>query len=123
MEYELSIYKRLVLATLLPPGGDYYTARVLRELEHDLPLSEAEALDAQLTRSDDGNLNWQRPIPDKIVEIGDIGRQMLCPKLLIAAQQMHEQEAIKPEFLDLLDMFGLEFTPAEPEKPDEDAGG
>ena len=103
MEYKLGVRDRLVLLGSLPPEGNLATIRIVRELRENLSFSEAEHADLQMVEAD-GQLRWKEgAIPDRAIEIGAKGQEIIRSAL----SKLDAEDKIREEHLDLCDLFEI----------------
>ena len=104
MEYKLGVGDRMRLLNILPETGSLPVIRIVRELREGLSFSEAEMADAQVVLEDD-RVHWQEgAIPDKVIDIGPTGQNLIREAL----GELDRDERLQVEHLGLVDLFEYE---------------
>jgi len=98
---KLNILDRLVLLQILPPEGNFVTLKIVRDLAHNLSLSEKEIADWEV-RIDATEVHWN---PEANVEKEiNIGPQ--ATKIIVdALQRLNAESRLRPEHLDTYEKF------------------
>lgn len=120
MEYEVSVWERLTLGGALPPTGNLWEMRIVRELRDELGFTEGELADLQF-KEENGRARWEpNAVPPKSVEIGPVALGIIRASLPALIKQLHEAEMITIAHLDLCDRFDVEYG-IEPEEESEES--
>lgn len=119
MDYTLGVLERLIVLGALPGTGDLLYIRIVSELQDALSFSEAELGDLQM-KIVNGRTRWQQgAIPDKTVEIGPAGQQMIREGLSVMVKQLDKAEQVTVTHLKLAELFNCDLSDVE---DDEDEG-
>ena len=98
---KLKIKERLLLLQLLPAVGNYVTLKIVRDLQNDLSISEAEMKEKEVTYGEDQVLWNDKKDPGKDVDIGAEATKIIRQSLI----ETNEKEELKPDHIELYELF------------------
>lgn len=97
---KLTTKDRLTLLAVLPKEGAIIDMKILRDLKSELGITEDERKALNFRPSALGGTDWDE-IPDKDVNIGERGREIIRE----AFNQLDKQGKVHEDFLDTYDKF------------------
>ena len=99
---QLSVLNRILLLNILPPEGDITTIKLIRRLREDLSFSEAEHIQFDIKKSDDGMIRWNPEA--EVVKDVEFGPKALAV-VEATLKKLSAEKKLTAQHIDLYEQF------------------